>query len=395
VTVPKPKPKLRIGIVGCGDVAHRFYLAPLASLADRIEIAACADPRLEAARGVAEAVRTWSPAARTFERLDDLLAEIKPDAVFDLTPPPAHAHANRRCLEAGAHLFSEKPIATTVAEADALIELARDRGLTFLCAPAPAATRRIRWLRQILDSGRLGRPTLIVARSSTLGPASWPEYSGDPVVFYGPSVGPVRDLGVYRLHEMVALLGPVRRVQATGSIAIPRRRILGGPMAGRTMEVTSPDHVLLNLEFASGALGQLLASFAVPITQAPDLEIHLSAGSISMPGDRFGTEEVASIFAFDPSPEGAAGSAASATGQSPAMIDAPPDADGWRRGRLPVEARDSWPVVGTGPIHFVACLLGQERPIMTAEQARHVLEIILAAYRSIDDGRRHELTTEF
>jgi predicted dehydrogenase len=387
-----PNRKLRIGIVGCGDVAHRSYLAPLASLSDRVEIAACSDPRLAAAENLAEAVRGWSPDVRPFERLDDMLAQSEPDAVFDLTPAPAHAQVNRRCLEAGVHLFSEKPMAATLAEADGLIELARSRGLTFLCAPAPAATRRVRWLRKVVESGRLGRPTLIIGRSSTLGPASWPEYTGDPTVFYGPGVGPLRDLGVYRLHEMTALFGPVRRVQATGSIAIPRRRILAGPMAGGTVDVASPDHVLMNLEFASGSLGQLLASFAVPATAAPDLEIHLAAGSMSLPGDRFGADEVVGVFAFDPSP---AAAAASGPGQGPAIIDAPLDAEGWRRGPLPPEAREPWPVVGTGPIHFVACLLGREKPILTAEQARHVLEIILAAYASIDDGRAHDLTTGF
>jgi predicted dehydrogenase len=392
VTVAKPK--LRIGIVGCGDVARRYYLPPLAGLAGRLEIVGCSDPRLAAAQGVADAVRAWSPTAAAFDHLDDLLAQARPDAVFDLTPAPAHGQVNRQILEAGLHLFSEKPIATTVAEADGLIELARSRGLTFLCAPAPAATRRIRWLRGIIDSGRLGRPTLAVGQCATLGPASWPEYTGDPTVFYGPDVGPVRDLGIYRLHEMSALLGPVRRVQACGAIAIPKRRVLAGALVGRSIEVTAPDHVLMNLEFASGVLGQLLSSFAVPATQAPYLEIHLSAGSISLTGDGWGPQDTSAVFAFDPSPSGAAGSAVSSPAGRP-IIDAPPDQAGWRRGPLPPEALDAQSVVCTGPVHFVACLRGEDKPALTAEHARHVLEIILAAYRSIEDGRAHDLTTTF
>lgn len=387
------KSKLRIGIAGCGDVAHRFYLPPLASLADRIELVGCSDPRSEAAEGVAAAVRAWSPGVRAFDRLDDLLA-LRPDGVFNLTPAPAHAEVNGKILESGVNLFSEKPIAASVAEADRLIETARSRGLLFLCAPAPAVTRRVRWLADVIASGRLGHPTLIVGQCATLGPASWPEYTGDPTVFYGPGVGPVRDLGVYRLHEMTALLGPVRRVQAAGSIAIPQRRILMGSPAGRTMEVTAPDHVLMNLEFAGGALGQLLASFAVPATQAPYLEIHLSAGTISLPGDQFGADDIGGVFAFDPSPSG--GSAGSGReGGEPLIIDSPKDSAGWRRGPLPAVAQDRWPVVCTGPGHFVGCLAGDEKPILTAEHARHVLEIILAAYHSIEDGRTQDLVTTF
>ncbi len=80
------------------------------------------------------------------------------------------------------------------------------------------------------------------------------------------------------------MLGPVRRVQAMGSIAIPRRRVRGGPLTGRTIEVTTPDHVLIHLEFASGALGQLLASFGTPETLAPWLELHLTGGTVSFGG---------------------------------------------------------------------------------------------------------------
>src|SRR5436309_68789 len=83
---------------------------------------------------------------------------------------------------------------------------------------------------------------------------------GDPTPFYREGVGPVFDHGVYRLHEMTMVLGPVRRVQAMGSIARPLRRVKGGPLKDQTIEVTTPDHVLIHLEFASGALGQLLAS---------------------------------------------------------------------------------------------------------------------------------------
>jgi predicted dehydrogenase len=394
VTVPRSK--LRIGIVGCGDVTHRHYLSPLASLVGRVEVVACSDPRLEAAQKVADAVRAWSPDVRAFDRLDDLLTLAEPDAVLNLAPVAVHAQVTQQCLETGVHVFSEKTIAATVAEADGLIELARSRGLTLLCAPASAATRRVRWLRDVIDSGRLGRPTLVEGRCASLGPASWREYTGDPTVFYGPQVGPVRDLGIYRLHEMTALLGPVRRVQATGSIAIPRRQILGGPLAGGTVEITAPDHVLMNLGFASGALGQLLSSFAVPGTRGPYLEIQLSGGSISLEGDQFRVDGRVAVYAFDPSPEAASGTAGGgpAAGERP-IIDGPLDAEGWRYGSLPAEASDQWPVVAMGVLHFLACLLGEEKPMLTAEHARHVLEIILAAYRSIEDGRTHELTTTF
>ena len=77
---------------------------------------------------------------------------------------------------------------------------------------------------------------------------------------------------------MTAILGPVTVVQAMGTIGTPTRHVRGGPLTGQTIEVTTPDHVLINLEFANGALGQLLASFGTASTLAPWLEVHLPHG---------------------------------------------------------------------------------------------------------------------
>ena len=204
--------RFRVAVVGCGDVVFRHYLPPLIALAARAEIVGCCDARLEAAERVVAAVRETSPGAVAFDRLDEMLARVQPDAVFNLTPAPSHAEVTAACLAAGVHVYSEKPIAGSLAEADRLIADARRAGVLLLCATASAATRQIRWLREVIASGRLGRPTLAVAQCASMGPAGWLEYTGDPTVFYGPGVGPVRDTGVYRLHEMTALLGPVRRV---------------------------------------------------------------------------------------------------------------------------------------------------------------------------------------
>jgi predicted dehydrogenase len=336
---------------------------------------------MEAAQRLVAAVAETSPHAQAFDRLDDMLEKAHPDAVFNLTPAPLHAEVTAACLAAGANVYSEKPIAATLADADRLIAQAHAANLLLLCATASAATRHVRWLRGIIESGRLGRPTLAVAQGGNMGPADWLEYTGDPTVFYGPGVGPVRDIGVYRLHELTALLGPVRRVAAMGKIAIPERTIAGGPRAGQTMTVTAPDHVLMHLEFASGALGQLLSSFAIPATQAPWLEVHLTGGSISLSGDQWSADSPADIFVRSDAPAGSMG--------LPTLVE------GWNHGILPPPPPDDFPVVGHGVGHFLACVAGEELPILTAEHARHVLEIVLLAYESIADGRSRELQTTF
>jgi predicted dehydrogenase len=361
--------RTRVGVIGCGDVAHRRYLPALAGLADRVEIVGCCDARSEAAERAADAVRAWSPGVRAFDRVGDL-ADLQPDAVFNLTPGPFHAEVTTQCLEAGSHVFSEKPLSSSVDEANTLIEAARSRGLFLLCAPGSAATRRVRWLAEVAASGAMGRPTLAVGQFAGFGPAGWDQYTGDPTPFYGPKVGPVFDLGIYRLHEMTAVLGPVRRVQAMGAIAVPVRTVVAGRLAGSTIEVTAPDHVLMNLEFASGALGQVLSSFAVASTEAPYLEVHFSGGSIALTGNAFDAPPAPHLHFLD---------AATAD----------------RASRLPRLEPDPLSIIETGAAHFVACVRGDEAPILTAEHARHVLDVVLRAYESIADGHSREIETTF
>jgi predicted dehydrogenase len=317
-------------------------------------------------------VETWSPAAAAYDDLDRMLADTRPDAIFNLTPAPAHGPVSHAALESGAHVYSEKPIASSIAEADRLITLAAERALLLLCAPAVAVSRRFAWLAEIVRTKRFGALTLAVAHHADPGPAAWREYTGDPSVFYSEGVGPVFDHGIYRLHEMTMLMGPVRRVQAMGSIGSPQRVVRGGPLAGRTIEVTTPDHVLIQLEFVGGGLGQLLASFGTAATLAPWLELHFTDATISFGGAPHDKDAPASIYVDDVSQLGL---------------------EGWMHGVRP--PHEPLPVVESGAVHFVACLLGNARPVLTGEHARHVLDVILKAYESIADGRSHETETTF
>jgi predicted dehydrogenase len=369
-----PSRRLRVGIVGCGDVAHRRYLPALADLAASVVVVGCCVPSLEEAARAAASVESWSSAASAYSEIDRLVADAAPDAIFNLTPAPTHGALNQAALEAGVHVYSEKPIASSLADADRLITTAKEAGLLLLCAPASAATGRLRWLKEIVDSRRFGPLTLAVAHHADPGPAAWREYTGDPSVFYREGVGPVFDHGIYRLHELTMLMGPVRRVQAMGSIGSSQRIVRGGPLAGRTIEVATPDHVLINLEFGSRAIGQLLASFGTAATQAPWLELHFTKGTISFPGVAWERDAGASIYIDDDSPLGL---------------------EGWVHGIQPPPPPDPLDVVETGVVHFVSVLNGSEPPLLTAEHARHVLDVILQAYASISDGQSHETPTTF
>jgi len=150
--------------------------------------------------------------------------------------------------------------------------------------------------------------------------------------------------------------------------------VRGGPLAGTTIPVTAPDHVLMNLEFAGGGLGQLLSSSAATSTLAPWLELHFTRATISFPGDQYDKDSPASVYFDDDSALGL---------------------EGWVHGIQPPPPPEARPVVETGVAHVIACLRGQEMPVLTAEHARHVLDVILKAYDSIRDGRSHDTETTF
>jgi predicted dehydrogenase len=276
-------------------------------------------------------------------------------------------------LEAGRHLLTEKPLANSLADADALIDLAHQRGLTLACAPAIMAAPRYRWLARLLRQGVIGRPTLAVGQIGGLGPATWRSYTSDPRLFYGPGVGPVLDLGVYLLTAITGLLGPARRVAALAGISIPRRTVLGGPAAGTEFEVESDDNVLILLDFGNATFAQVLATFARPASRAPDLELHGSHGTISLPRI-YHTAGLVNLYLANPGPSGV---------------------QGWLDGLdYPYQLSDV--LVMNIAIGHVVEHLADGRPLaLTAEHARHVLEVMLKAPEAARLGRTLDLTTTF
>lgn len=372
-TFKPPRADLRLALVGCGDVAMRRYVPALAALSPRVKVVACCDTRIELAERAAASLGDGSAAIRICERLDDLLDGPPADALFNLTPAPEHAAVSEAALAAGAHVYSEKPLAGSVEEADRLIELARSHRRLLMCAPAIGVAPVVRWLRALVDSKRLGSPTLCTGFVGELGPAAWREYTGDPGVFYAKAVGPLVDMGVYALHAFVEVFGPIRSVQAMGTVAIPRRVVRAGPHADREIEVEGADHLLVHLDFANGCLGRLIASFAVPASRTPWLEFHFSGGTISLSGetDR-GVRGPVDVFIDDDS--------------SLALL-------AWIRSLQPPDGGFDDSVIPLGARHFVAAVLGGEDPELTAEKARHVLEVCVLAAESVSDGRAHELTT--
>jgi predicted dehydrogenase len=357
---------INVGIIGCGNIAVGSYFPALATLRDRVRVVAVSDP----ITALAERAAALTGGARIYSDHAELLTHPALDAAFNLTPAPMHYTVNAAVLDAGVPLYTEKTLAGTLDEACDLI--ARAQGRLFLCAPAMMVTTRFRWLRDYLRAGCIGAPHLATANLTSLGPALW---HPNPAVFYGPGVGPLVDTGVYLLHAITGLFGPARRVQAMGGIAHPERTVRLGERSGTQFRVEAPDLMLLQLEFGEDRWAHVTSSFAVPKSKTPVMEIHGTQASVSISAAQwFQQNGPVDVYRHDATPVGVSG---------------------WMND-VPLPARSSVvDILAAGTEHFIACLEGNEQPILTPEHATHVLEIMLTAGRAMREGRAIELETRF
>lgn len=358
---------VRIAVLGCGDVAFRTYFGGLQASTDQIEVVALCDPVQDRADRAA-ALFPGSAALTSVEALTD---RTDIEGVINLTPAPLHRDTTSALLNAGFHVLSEKPLATTVAEGQALIDLARSRGRLLLCAPATMASPRTQEMQRLLAAGTIGRATHAFARLGTMGPAGWADYTGDPAVFYTEAVGPSIDLGVYLITTLTGLFGPAKRLQAMGGILIPERVTTIPRLAGQTIAVSTPDLISMNLEFEENRFATIISSFATPANRGPVLEVFGERGVLAVQTDfDYWVKQNVDLFQFESSAEGEAGWT---------TID-----------RLPHES-----MLVSGPRHFAACIRGDETPVMTAEHALHVLDIMNRSKAAIESGQSAVVSTTF
>ncbi len=264
---------VKVGIIGCGNISGIYFQA--GKTFRNIEIIACADKIYERAQMKAEEYGV--PKALT---VDDLLADSEIEIVLNLTVPKAHAPVSRAALEAGKHVHAEKPLAVNRAEGQALMTLARERGLRVGCAPDTFLGGGLQTCRKLIDDGWIGAPVAATAFMLSHGPDAW---HPDPFFYYETGGGPMFDMGPYYLTALVTLMGPVRRLTGSARITFPERLVTSQPHAGARIKVETPTHIAGVMDFASGAVATLVTSFDVWAAKVPRIEIYGTEGSLSVP----------------------------------------------------------------------------------------------------------------
>ena len=202
--------KIKYGLIGCGNISNIYCVN---GRKFGLELAACAD--IDLARAQAKAAENDIPKALTVEQI---LADPEIEILVNLTIPAVHAEISRRILDAGKHVYSEKPLSVSRADAADLLALAAAKGLRVGCAPDTFMGAGLQTCRKIIDDGRIGEPVGVAGWMLSRGPENW---HPDPEFFYQPGAGPMFDMGPYYLTTMVSLLGPVRRVTGSARASFP------------------------------------------------------------------------------------------------------------------------------------------------------------------------------
>lgn len=264
---------LRVGLVGAGNIS-RAYFETFERISDEVRLVRIADVDLERAAeaGASQGVPGGS--------VHDVLTDPEVDLVLNLTIPAAHAEVATRALEAGKHVYGEKPLTVTVAEARNVLDLAQQRGLWVGCAPDTVLGTGIQTARRAVDDGMIGRP---VAASATMAIPGHEAWHPNPDFYYAPGGGPLYDMGPYYLHALITLLGPVARVSGSASAPVAERMIASGPRAGERVPVLIDTHITGLLEHVDGAITTLTMSFDTVGTRAVPIEVHGVEGSLLVP----------------------------------------------------------------------------------------------------------------
>lgn len=265
-----------IGIIGCGVISNSYLTG--AARSKLLNVKGVADMRREAAEARAA---EHNCQAMTVE---ELLADPEIEIVINLTIPLAHAEIDRRIIEAGKHVYSEKPLVASLADARPVLDAAEARGMRVGCAPDTFLGASHQACRRAIDDGVIGR---VIGGSVTVATRGMEHWHPDPRFCYKLGGGPHLDIGPYYITQLVNLLGPVASVSAMATKGFETRTITSEALNGTEFEVEVPTTINGSLLFKSGANLAITTSWDVWSTKRPGIEIYGTEGSLQNPDPNF------------------------------------------------------------------------------------------------------------
>ena len=260
------------GLIGCGNIAETYFRAQ--DYFNNIKFVACADKFPEVSKKCADQYNIKSLT------VDEIIHDTNVDVILNLTIPQAHFEISKIALEAGKHVYSEKPMSIKYDEANELVNLAKDNNLYIGNAPDTFLGGGGQVARKFVDDGDIGK---VLTGNFIFAFPGVQEFHPNPESWFQSGGGPVIDMGPYFFTTLVNLLGPVKNVRSRGKKFADQREYLVGPKKGKSFNVDISTSVMLDIEFANEAIVQGFISFDVQNHARNHMELYGTKGSLVVP----------------------------------------------------------------------------------------------------------------
>ncbi|MFV0426714.1 MAG: extracellular solute-binding protein [Beutenbergiaceae bacterium] len=345
---------VRIAVLGAGSVCDH-YLPALAHFPD-LDVRVIADRHQD--RAQARASQFGIGRSTT---IGEAIAADDIEAILNLTPPGAHMEHSLAALAAGKHVYSEKPLTTSPAQANDLVHAAAERELVLGCAPDVFLGPGFQAALRVLNDGEIGEPCFARCEAVLDGPESW---HPRPEFLYAKGAGPLFDIGPYYLSAIVAALGPVVSVVARGTRKADHRIIGSGPAAGTEFNVEVDTLTTAILELESGLPATMLLTFDSASHRGGWMEILGQDGTLRTP-DPNGSNQNAAVLRSG--------------------------SDDW----IAVPHVGKFQGLGPGVVNFARHIRGTETLVANGQRAAHVVEVMAAIQAAATSGGSVSVTSRF
>jgi predicted dehydrogenase len=347
--------KVKIGLIGCGSVSGMYL--PHLSKSPYVEIVSVCDIIPERAIKAAEKYNI----PNHYSHIDQMLAGAPFDLMVNTTDMQEHGRLNRQALLARKNVWSEKPMANTYREGKELLDLAKKQGVRIWGAPAVVNSPQFAFMSKAIQQGKIGKVAAAHAHYGHLGP-TWSAF------FYEKGGGSLPDLGVYNLATLTGLLGPAKSVMAMTSIVTPERTV---DNKGK-IKVIAEDNAMVLMDHGNGILSHVQCGF-----NYFDPYGHEGSGQDKPTISIWGTQGSLQLIGYDWAPFGV--DMATVENEKGVRVATDTGTYVWEQGASVISE---------------SMVTGKE-PLIAAEHALHVLEVIEAARASQESGKRIAITSSF
>lgn len=251
--------KTRIGLIGCGFTADRYI--PRIRVYPELDLAGATDRNQERASAYCKYY-----SVTRYPTLESMLADDSITIAVNLTSSSSHYEVIRKCLEAGKHVYTEKPISPTFSEAEELVALANKNGLYLSSAPCSLLGETAQTLWRALRNNEIGPVRVVYADLDDgpfhlMHPHTWRSPSGAPFDYQEEmNIGVTMEHASYYLAWLTAFFGPAKSLTAFSSCVWPERPVTQVEM----LHLTTPDFSVACLTMESGVVARLTCSLVAP-----------------------------------------------------------------------------------------------------------------------------------